>query len=178
MKALKIIVAILAVLAIIFFLGGLLLPSTYSVSRSAEIKAADSVVYQNIANFNNFRQWNPWAKMEPTAKVTVSGETARPGHTYAWEGKETGSGEMKITEVTPNKVTNIHLRFIKPFENESDTRFDLTPAGSGTRVTWTMSGECSGTASKWMSLMMDGMIGKDFESGLQSLKEKSESVKL
>ncbi|PST82290.1 polyketide cyclase [Pedobacter yulinensis] len=178
MKALKIIVGIIIVLAIIFFVGGLFLPATYSLSRSTEINAPDSVIYRNISDFNEFRQWNPWAKMEPTAKVTVTGTPAQPGHIYAWQGDKTGSGEMKITETVPNKMTDIDLRFIKPFESSSDTRFDLSPAGKATRVTWTMSGENRGTFDKWMSLMMDGMVGKDFENGLKSLKEKSEAVKM
>jgi hypothetical protein len=174
MKFLKVLLVIVAILAIIFFLGGLFLPKTYSVSRATTIKATDSVVYNNIANFNEFYKWNPWAKMEPTAKTSVTGTPLQPGHIYAWEGKETGTGQMKINTAETNKMVDIELKFIKPFESIADTRFDIVPENNGTKVTWSMSGENKGTMNKWMGLMMDSMIGKDFEDGLKYLKSKSE----
>lgn len=177
MKILKVLLGIIAVLLVIFFVGGMFLPKTYSVNRTAVINAPDSVIYKNIADFNEFYKWNPWAKMEPTAKTEVTGTAGQPGHLYTWEGDKTGSGYMKVKSVDPNKMVDIELKFIKPFESSSDTRFDITPEAIGNKVTWTMSGENVGTMNKWMGLMMDGMIGKDFEDGLKFLKEKSESGK-
>jgi len=176
MKVLKVILGIIAVLAVIIIVGGIFLPKTYSVSRSTLINAPDSVVYRNIADFNEFYKWNPWAKMEPTAKVSFTGTAATPGHQYNWKGKETGSGYMKITSLNANQNVNIDLMFIEPFESLADTKFEIKPEGSTAKVTWTMSGE-NNIISKWMCLFMGGMdkmIGKDFESGLASLKEKSE----
>lgn len=176
MKFLRILIGIIVVLAIIIVGGGLFLPKTYSVNRSVVINAPDSVIYKNIADFSEFYKWNPWAKMEPTAKTTFSGTAGQPGHVYAWVGKETGSGEMKILTVEPNKQVDIDLFFKEPFESHADTKFGIQPDGSGNKVTWTMSGE-NNLISKWMCLVMGGMdkmIGKDFESGLANLKEKSE----
>ncbi len=174
MKILKIIGVIILALVLIFFVGGLFLPKSYSVNRTAVINAPDSVIYKNIADYNEFLKWNPWSKLEPSAKVTISGPVAQPEHLYQWDGKETGSGQMKIISVEPNKMIDMELKFIKPFESLADTRFDLAPEANGVKVTWTMSGDSKGTMDKWMSLCMDGMIGKDFESGLKFLKEKSE----
>lgn len=174
MKFLKISGIIIAVLALIFLLGGLFLPNTYSVNRSIEITAPDSVIYKNISNFTEFLKWNPWSKMEPTAKVQITGPVGKPGHLYTWNGDKTGSGQMKIQRVELNKMVDIELKFLKPMENLADTRFDILPNGKSSKVTWTMSGEADGMMSKWMCLMMDGMIGKDFEDGLKYLKEQSE----
>jgi hypothetical protein len=175
MKFLKILGGFIAILVLIFVIGGLFLPKTYSVSRSAVINAPDSTIYTNIADFNQFVKWNPWSKMEPSAKVTVSGPTAQPEHLYQWEGKETGTGQMKIVKVEPSKMIDIELKFIKPFESLADTKFAIQPDGAGNKVTWSMSGE-NNLISKWMCVFvsMDKMIGKDFEDGLKSLKEKSE----
>lgn len=175
MKFLKVLLVIIAVLVVIFFVGGLFLPKTYSVSRSATINAPDSVIYKNIADFNEFTKWNPWSKMEPSAKITVSGPVAQPGQLYAWEGKETGTGQMKIIKAEPSKLVDIELKFIKPFESIADTKFEIQPEGTGQKVTWTMSGD-NNIISKWMCVFvsMDKMIGKDFEDGLKNLKEKSE----
>ncbi|KQN33443.1 hypothetical protein ASE92_16750 [Pedobacter sp. Leaf41] len=176
MKFLKVLLGIIVLLAIIILVGGLLLPKNYSVSRSTVINAPDSIIYKNIADFKEFYKWNPWAKMEPSAEVSFTGTPGNPGHQYNWKGKETGAGYMKITSVNPNKNINIDLMFIEPFESLADTKFDITPEGTANKVTWTMSGE-NNIISKWMCLIMGGMdkmIGKDFESGLASLKEKSE----
>lgn len=174
MKILKIILGIIAVLIIIFFVGGLFLPKTYSVNRSTVINAPDSVIYKNISDFNEFLKWNPWSKMEPTAKMVITGPVSAPDHLYTWEGKKTGSGQMKIKSVEVNKMVDMELKFMKPYESLADCRFDIAPEGTGQKVTWTMSGENDGTFSKWMSLMMDSMVGKDFEAGLKNLKEKAE----
>lgn len=178
MKFLKVLGIIIVVLAVIIVVGGMFLPKTYTVSRSAVINAPDSVIYQNIADFNEFYKWNPWAKMEPTAKTKVSGPVAQPEHLYEWEGKETGQGYMKIKSVDPGKMVDIELKFIKPFESLADTRFDIVPEGTSNKVTWTMSGD-QNLMSKWMCVFvsMDKMIGKDFEDGLKFLKEKSETGK-
>lgn len=176
MKFLKIFLVVVIVLIAIFFIGGLFLPKTYSVSRSIDIAAKDTVVYKNIADFNNFLQWNPWYKMEPTAKTTISGTPEQPDHLYQWVGKETGEGQMKITSVKPVEEVKIELKFIKPFESIANTQFNLSKnADSTTKVTWSMGGE-NNIISKWMCVFvsMDSMIGKDFEDGLKSLKEKSE----
>ncbi|WP_133248473.1 SRPBCC family protein [Pedobacter yonginense] len=177
MKFLKVLIGIIVVLAVIFFGGSLFLPKTYSVSRSAIIKAPADTLYKNIANFNEFYKWNPWAKMEPSAKIKISGVVEQPDHLYEWQGKETGSGYMKILKAEPNKMVDIELKFLEPMESLADTKFDIEKMGDGNKVTWTMSGENNSAFSKWFGfLAMDKMIGKDFENGLQYLKEKSEKV--
>ncbi len=176
MKFLKIIVIIIAVLAGIILVGGIFLPKTYSVSRTQIINAPDSIIYTNIANFNEFVKWNPWSKMEPNAKITISGAAAQENHLYEWNGKENGQGQMLIKSITKNQMVDIELKFIKPFETIADTRFDIEKTVDGNLVTWTMSGESENIFNKWMNLFMDKMIGKDFEDGLKFLKEKTEQV--
>jgi Polyketide cyclase / dehydrase and lipid transport len=178
MKFLKVLGIIVAVLAVIILLGGMLLPKTYSVSRSTMINASDSTIYNNIANFNEFLKWNPWSRMEPTAKTTISGPVAQPDHLYKWVGDETGSGQMKIKQVETNKMVDIELKFIEPFESLADTKFEITTDGANKKVTWSMSGD-NDLMGKWMGVFMsmDSMIGKDFEDGLKNLKEKAESGK-
>jgi len=177
MKILKVLALIIGVLILILVLGGLFLPKTYSVSRSTTINAPDSVIYKNIADFNEFYKWNAWAKMDTAAKTTITGPVAEPNHLYHWEGEKMGTGQMKILTVEPNKMVDIELKFIKPFESIADTRFVITPSGQSNQVTWYMNGECKGLMDKWSGFFMDKMIGKDFEDGLRFLKEKSEAGK-
>lgn len=174
MKFLKILLIIIAVIGAIVVIGGLLLPKEYAVERSIVIKAPDSVVYNNVADFEEFYKWNPWSKMDPKAKVNYNGTPATVGHSYEWNGEESGNGTMTITNLEANKMVDIDLHFIKPMESKADTKFTLTPETDGTKITWHMTGVCDGIISKWFGVMMDGMIGKDFESGLANLKNKVE----
>lgn len=175
MKFIKIFLAVIVILIAIFFIGSLFLPKTFSISRSTEIAAKDSVIYHNIADFNQFIQWNPWSKLEPSAHVIISGLPREVGHMYQWEGKEMGSGQMEITETTPFSDIKMELRFIKPFKSIANTSFNIRQEGESCQVTWTMDGH-NNIFSKWMGVFvsMDKMLGKDFENGLQWLKEKSE----
>jgi carbon monoxide dehydrogenase subunit G len=53
--------------------------------------------------------------------------------------------------------------------------FDLEAEGEGTRVTWTVEMDMGNNpVGRWMGLMMDGMVGKDFDAGLANLKAKAE----
>ena len=104
-----------------------------------------------------------------------------PGWLVVFAGLAILSTEFKFASkaleyLKKNKNIDIELKFIEPFESLADTKFAIIPEGSSQKVTWTMSGE-NNMISKWMCVFMggmDGMIGKDFESGLASLKEKSE----
>lgn len=174
MKAIRIIGGVFIILIAIFFIGGMLLPKTYSIHRATVIKASDSVVYMNVANFNNFLKWNPWTKMEPSAKVSISGDVAQPGHLWQWEGEETGTGEMELKNAHPYSLLDFELRFTAPFESTAQTNFKFDQTTDGINVTWTMSGESNTNMERWMGLFMDKMMDKDFTEGLQSLKELSE----
>ena len=133
-------------------------------------------------------QW--FTKTSPTSTISYSGTLGlkwtllqklllappeQTEHIYQWIGEETGSGQMKITSVKPVEEVVIELKFIEPFENIANTQFNLSKEGASTKVTWNMSGE-NNLMSKWMCLFMSmaSMIGKDFENGLKSSKEKSE----
>ncbi len=148
-------------------------PSRFSVTRSITLAAAPADVFAQVADFHNWDAWSPWAKLDPAMKTTFEGPASGTGSVYRWTGdKKVGEGNMTILESAPPTRVRIRLEFIKPFASVADTAFDFAPAGSGTTVTWTMSGE-NDFVSKGFCLFMGGMdkaIGPDFEKGLAQLK--------
>ncbi len=51
----------------------------------------------------------------------------------------------------------------------------LAPDGNGTRVTWTNEGDMGGNpVNRYFGLMMDRLVGPDFEAGLANLKGLAE----
>lgn len=149
---------------------------TYTVERSTTIEAPPERIYEQVADFHSWRNWSPWDGLDPDMRRTYSGPDAGPGATYAWAGnRKAGEGQMEITEATAPTHVRIDLRFIKPFRAQNETVFHIRPEGSGSRVTWTMTGRKT-LATKIMGIFksMDAMIGPDFEKGLASLKSTAE----
>jgi hypothetical protein len=151
-------------------------PDSFSVERKISINAAPEKVFANLNDFHLWEAWSPWAKLDPAMTTTYGGPASGPGATYAWVGNsDVGEGKMEITGSTPSTNVTIKLDFLKPFESHNTTVFTLTPAASGTDVTWTMSGPATYMTKIMTSFVsMDKMVGGDFERGLQQLKAVAE----
>jgi uncharacterized protein YndB with AHSA1/START domain len=145
---------------------------TYTVERSATIDAPPARIYDQVANFHNWRNWSPWEGLDPELQRTYSGAESGTGAVYGWSGnRKAGQGRMEITDVTEPSKVQIDLVFEKPFKARNDTWFTIQPEGTGSRVTWTMTGKKT-FMTKAMGIFksMDKLIGPDFEKGLAGLK--------
>lgn len=159
------------------FLGvALVLPSTYRVERSITINKPVAMVYEQVADLNNFHAWNAWSPQEPTAKFTIEGTQKNAGASFSWEGKIIGVGRFVISNVEENSQIDFALSFKEPFESSSKEKFIFVPEGNTTKVMWEDIGEATYPVGRYMGLMMDKMLGKDFEQGLKNLKERVEKM--
>lgn len=175
MKILKgILVVILAIIAL-FFIVAIFLPDSFRVQRSTEINKPVNEVYNYVADFNNFHDWNPWTKLEPDHKVEITGDSATIGQKYYWEGKIIGSGDMVFTEFNPYSKIKSDIHFYTPNEGEAKVDWDFEPFDKGTKVTWSIYGDSDYPFGRYMGLMMDGFLGASFEEGMKNLKEKFDS---
>ena len=174
MKFLKIVLAVIVVIALIIVLGSFFLPKNSRVERSVMVAATDSAAYVYVLDFSKFNDWSPWYEAEPTAKVVISGPKAAVGEKYAWLGEEVGEGNFVVTKLEPYTAIYQELTFITPFEAKAENNFKFEQQGDSTKVSWIYDGENKGIVDKWMGLMMDGMIGKDYKKGLNKLKANIE----
>jgi uncharacterized protein YndB with AHSA1/START domain len=150
---------------------------TWSVQRSTTIDAPPARVYEQIANFHNWRKWSPWEEVDPNLTRSYSGPESGTGAVYAWSGnRKAGQGRMGIIEASEPSRVQIDLLFEKPFKARNDTTFTIRPEGTGSRVDWLMTGNKT-AVTKVMGLFksMDAMIGPDFDKGLARLKTVVES---
>ncbi|WP_020472603.1 SRPBCC family protein [Zavarzinella formosa] len=174
----KILLGLLVVIGI-FAVVVAMQPSDYQVTRSATMAAPPSEVFAQVNDFHKWEAWSPWAKLDPSIKMTFEGPAEGAGAIYKWTGNDkVGEGMMKINESKPAEQILIKLDFIKPFESSCDTDFTFKPEGSQTVVTWTMSGK-NNFIGKAMCLFMnmDKMVGGDFEKGLANMKAVVEGEK-
>jgi uncharacterized protein YndB with AHSA1/START domain len=149
---------------------------TYTVERSTTIQAPPEKVYEQVVDFHRWSAWSPWEELDPSLQRTYAGPDSGVGATYAWSGnRKAGQGRMEITEASEPSLVRVDLRFEKPFKSRSDTSFAIRPEGTGSAVTWSMTG------AKTLPLKifgifrsMDALIGPDFEKGLARLKATAE----
>jgi uncharacterized protein YndB with AHSA1/START domain len=150
---------------------------TYTVQRSITIDARPERVYEQIADFHNWRNWSPWEDVDPKLKRTYAGANAGVGAVYGWSGnRQAGQGRMRITDAMQPTRLQIDLMFEKPWKARNDTVFTIEPQGAGTRVTWSMTGRKT-VMTKVMGIFksMDSLLGPDFEKGLSRLKAVAET---
>ena len=80
---------------------------------------------------------------------------------------------MSIVESDPTEEIAIKLEFERPMKGASDVGFKFEQEGDGTKVSWSLEGEqgfVERAVMLVMGLNMDEMIGKEYETGLASLK--------
>ncbi|MGH1489269.1 MAG: SRPBCC family protein [Acidimicrobiales bacterium] len=150
----------------------------FVVERSETIAATPEEVFGKVGTLQGWDEWSPWAEMDPDMNKTYSGEPGTVGSIYSWSGnRKVGEGQMTITGIDPNARVAIDLKFLKPFKSENTTELLLATNGSGTDVTWRMTGPMT-LMTKVMGFIgktMDKMVGPDFEKGLSKLKRISEA---
>ena len=171
------------VILVLLVLAGLLAgyvatrPTEFRVERSTVIEAPPERIFPLINDFDEWLEWSPYEKKDPSMQRERRGSLAGPGSVYAWDGnQDIGKGWMEIIEAVPPSRVEIDLNFERPMAARNRVVFSLEPEGSGnTRVTWAMSGRNSFLGKLAGVVMdMDTMVGRDFEAGLAELKARAE----
>ena len=169
-----ILILVLAVIAVILILASLK-PKTFRVVRTAIIPSTPDKIFPYINDLHHWKSWSAWSKKDLNMQTTFSGPPGGKGAIYEWSGnKNVGSGRMEIIESIAPTFVVIKLDFITPFEGHNKASFALQVVPEGTKVVWVMDGPMA-FIPKIFSIFvdMDKMIGKDFEEGLEGLKELS-----
>jgi Polyketide cyclase / dehydrase and lipid transport len=147
---------------------------SFAIARDVHVNAPAATVHALIDDFRRWVQWSPWEGLDPALQRTYTGPDAGVGASYAWSGnRKAGAGSMHIRSSTPDLV-EIDLQFLKPFKATNTISFSLLPSGSGTTVTWAMTGDRNLLMAMLGPLLFDRSIAKDFDRGLAELKSLAE----
>ncbi len=151
-------------------------PDDYRIERSVLVRADAGKIYPLVAAFPKWDQWSPWAKLDPAMKVEFGGQEGTLGSTYSWKGNDkVGVGKMTVTGLLKDRIVDVKLDFLKPWEQTANVRVEFKPEADGTRVTWIMSGKYDFIGKLFAVFMnMDKAVGPDFEKGLSALKALGE----
>jgi ribosome-associated toxin RatA of RatAB toxin-antitoxin module len=159
----------------LFFIVPALMPGKYNVEKSTVINKSPDHVFNNVADLNHYRDWNPWQKMEPGAKAEITGTPKTVGHKFFWEGKKIGSGSLTVRSLNAPSDLQLDLAFIKPWKTEAlDSWTFEKQSENSTKVTWKNSGPLPYPMARLMGPMVVKNLNQQFEQGLKSLKEMCE----
>lgn len=177
MKVVKALLIAVGALVAVALVVPAFLPKEHHVERSIEIAKPIGTVFNVVKDYDYYKKWNPWSKIEPTAKSELSGNPpGEIGSRWSWEGKEVGKGSLTLVEFVPNESIKGKLEFLAPFEAQSWDLWKFQEMEGGmTQVTWINEGESS-YLMRYMVPSMDGMLGPQFEQGLADLKALIESL--
>lgn len=175
MKIVQWTLAVLGAIVLLILAVGFFLPSAFSVQRSVEINAPAKKVYDLVVEPRRWKDWSVWTRRDPDMRITYAGPPFGMGAKWSWVSRSEGTGSMEFTRVEPDRTVEYLLLF-PDFNMKSTGALRLEPAGNATRVTWTSTGDVGGNPLKhYLAVMMDRMVGPDFEKGLANLKTLAES---
>ena len=175
----NILVIILIALATVIgaaLIAALFIKKEYFLKKDIIINRPVDEVFNYVRLLRNQDFFSKWVMTDPSMKKNFKGVDGTVGFVYAWEGnKKAGKGEQEIIGIKPNEEIDIEVRFVRPFESTAKTPIYLERISQRqTKITWGMQG-----ASKYplnlMNPLMGGMLQKDLEVSLNTLKNNLES---
>jgi uncharacterized protein YndB with AHSA1/START domain len=174
MKIIQWTLAVLGAVVLLLVAVGFFIPSAFKVERSAVIEAPPKKIYDLVVEPRQWAKWSVWNQRDPGMKITYKGPPFGMGSKWEWVSKTEGTGSMEFTRVEPDRAVEYSLLFPE-YNMRSTGAIRLEPAGSGTKVTWSNTGDVGGNPLKhYLTLTMDRMIGPDFAAGLANLKALAE----
>jgi hypothetical protein len=169
-------IIVLAVVLLGIVIPQFFLDAAYAMDRSTVIDAKPAAITRVVADLRTWDSWTAWnSEVDPTIARAYTGTPGEPGHKMTWTSDELDNGSLEITTIEPTRVAyKMRIDGWDP----SNGAFVMKPAADGTTtVKWEFSGEINGfPAKRYFGLMMDRMVGGDFEEGLTKLKAKVEGL--
>jgi uncharacterized protein YndB with AHSA1/START domain len=157
------------VLALLLVLLAYALPDRHLIERQKLIPGTPDQLWPLLASPRQWARWSPWHARDPQMRNGYDGPESGLGAQWSWDSAVLGQGRMRFDEV--QKPTR--LGYTVTFEglgSGARGEFRLEPLAAGTRVTWTLESQAGSNALlRWLSLVNDYRLGRDFDLGLERL---------
>ena len=164
----------LAIVAALFLIVGVVLPSSRHLSEEIETNRKMTIVYDTLNTPRRLKDWNPLAFHDPRMQWEFTGPDSGVGARadYASEVPQVGSGSWEITASEPGK--RVEYAITNPERgHDKRTSFLLQPTGRNNRnvkITqaydvdygWNLMGRYAG-------LYVERSVGDDVQFGLGKL---------
>ena len=134
-------------------------------------------MFPELNSMRAFHAWSPWSDIDPQTQYTFEGPDQGVGSRMLWSSgnERVGQGSQEITESVPEREVVTRLQFGD--QGSGVARFVLEPEGQATRVRWLFHTEFGWDLfSRYVGLLLDSMIGVQYDKGLKSLQQRIEST--
>lgn len=180
MKIFKGILYTVVIIILSFITAAFFAPSSILVERSIVINASQKNVFNQISDFTTWPHWDAWYSKDTNQTRRYVGRFGDSEYGYHWnsDDKHVGNGSMYFSSI----VGMDSLIYDLSFENDDEITkasgyFHLSENEGETSVKWGMKSSLD-FPYKILNYFMEEMVGKDFESGLENLKNYVEGNKI
>lgn len=122
------------IVAVLFLVVAVLLPSSRTLTESVETNRRQTIVFDTLNAVRRFKDWSPVTAYDPNAQLTVSGPDAGVGARIEYDSdiKRVGQGSWEITESEPG--TRVAYAVESPTRGDNKSMvFTLRPTGRNNR---------------------------------------------
>lgn len=164
----------LAIVAALFLLIGVILPSSRHLESSVETNRKLTIVYDTLNSLRRWPTWNPIAAKDPAMEIELSGPEQGVGARLEYSSDLTGLGEgsWEIVDNEPNRRVAYALTSDERGENKR-SEFFLRPTGRNNRnveITQTYDVDYGwNLLGRYAGLYVRSSIGEDIKLGLSRL---------
>lgn len=173
MRALKFIgFVLLSFLAIALILPAIMHEEA-TTSQSVFIEASPVIVFRQVNDLNNWKNWSPFSLDDPRMSLVFSGSRIGEGAILDWTSKDQGSGGLKIIKSEPYTLIQSDLDFGNYGNATDEWLFQATD--KGVKVVWSLKlSNLSYPFGRYFGFFLDGLMNPLQEKGLNKLKLISE----
>ncbi|MGH8223680.1 MAG: SRPBCC family protein [Woeseiaceae bacterium] len=170
----KILLAIGGLLVLLLAVGVFLSPRSH-VEREIDIAAPAATVFALVNDFRQVGKWSPWTEADPNARYELSGPVRGVGAVLSWEGSIAGRGTQRIVESEPYSKVISEIELGGP--GTVTSTFELRANDAGTHVVWSFDSYFGiNLFGRYLGLLLDDIVGADYEQGLANLKSMAERL--
>lgn len=169
MKTLKKIVIVLLILIAIPLIIALFVPKEFNSEGEITIDRPKQEVFEYIKYVKNQDNFGVWQLSDPDMKTTSEGIDGTVGFKYSWDSEKLGKGAQVITNIVEGERMESEMFFLD-FNDDANKSYLSVEERSpnATLVKWGITGK---TPYPWNLMSLFYNMNKDFEKGLQNLKE-------
>ena len=164
----------LAIVAALYLLVALVLPSSRHLVEKIETNRKLTIAFDSLNSLRRFKDWNPLVLRDPVVQITLSGPDSGVGARLDYVSKKDGlgKGSWEITESVPREKVSYKIENEERGSNKR-TSFSFKPTGRNNRnveITqtydvdygWNLLGRYSG-------MYVARYVGDDMKMGLSRL---------
>ncbi len=144
----RLIIAALVAIVAIGVGGAYLIPAETVVQRQVVINAPPEKVFAIVGDLRRFKEWSPWADLDPNLQYAFEGPVSGVGQKMSWISRSPtlGAAAQTVTEYQPPGKIAFLLDFGSMGTAQSSLQ--LVPVDGGTGVTWGFKTEAQGVLDR------------------------------